>query len=132
MKAAVKKAESLILVGALAMKKAKTEEEKVKVKMAIKGSMTKVMGKLKADVADLKMQAQVAKDGAKAADGAADMGDEDAQKTLGAVDGADKDEGQEKDGEGSTYPEDDDKWIFEHPHAKTPPKEEEEPKEDQE
>jgi len=57
MKTAVKKSEALVLVAAIALKKAKTEEDKMKIKTAVKGAMHKVMEKLKVDVAELKAQA---------------------------------------------------------------------------
>merc|ERR1719482_575650 len=57
MKTAVKKSEALILVAAIAMKKAKTEEDKMKIKTAVKGAMHKVMEKMKTDVAELKEEA---------------------------------------------------------------------------
>merc|ERR1719426_705637 len=47
MKTAVKKSEALVLVAAIALKKAKTEEEKAKIKTAVKAGMHKVMSKLK-------------------------------------------------------------------------------------
>merc|ERR1719324_1896096 len=53
MKTAVKKSEALVLVAAIALKKAKTEEDRLKVKTA----MHKVMAKLKTDVAELKDEA---------------------------------------------------------------------------
>merc|ERR1719446_2034848 len=59
MKAAVKKSEALVLVAALAMKKAKTEHERAKIKAAVSDAMKKVMGKLKLDVEALKQQAMV-------------------------------------------------------------------------
>jgi len=57
MKTAVKKSEALVLVAAIALKKAKTEEDRLKVKTAVKGAMHKVMAKLKTDVAELKDEA---------------------------------------------------------------------------
>jgi hypothetical protein len=57
MKTAVKKSEALVLVAAIAMKKAKTEKDKMKIKTAVKGAMHKVMEKLKTDVAELKEEA---------------------------------------------------------------------------
>merc|ERR550537_1520885 len=59
MKKAVKKSEALIMVGAIAMKKAKTEEDRQKIKLSVKGAMQKVMGQLKADINDLKNKAIV-------------------------------------------------------------------------
>merc|ERR1719440_2299683 len=59
MKAAVKKSEALIMVGAIAMKKAKSQEERQKIKLSVKGAMQKVMGQLKTDINDLKQQAVV-------------------------------------------------------------------------
>ena len=52
MKTAVKKSEALVLVAAIALKKAKTEEDRLKVKTAVKGAMHKVMAKLKTDVTE--------------------------------------------------------------------------------
>merc|ERR1719487_1314580 len=57
MKTAVKKSEALVLVAAIALKKAKTEKDKMKIKTVVKGAMHKVMEKLKTDVAELKEQA---------------------------------------------------------------------------
>merc|ERR1719487_2348384 len=57
MKTAVKKSEALVLVAAIALKKAKTEKDKMKIKTAVKGAMHKVMEKLKTDVAELKEEA---------------------------------------------------------------------------
>merc|ERR1719454_212619 len=57
MKTAVKKSEALILVGAIAMKKAKTDEERAKIKVSVKGAMAKVMGQLKEDIKTLKDEA---------------------------------------------------------------------------
>merc|ERR1719482_775555 len=59
MKAAVKKSEQLLKVGAMAMQKAHTHEEREKVKASIKGAMKKVMGQMKQDISDLKDQAVV-------------------------------------------------------------------------
>ena len=41
-----------VLVAAIALKKAKTEEDRLKVKTAVKGAMHKVMAKLKTDVTE--------------------------------------------------------------------------------
>lgn len=57
MKKAVKKSEALILVGAIAMKKAKSDEERTKIKASVKGAMSKVMGQLKTDIQTLKEEA---------------------------------------------------------------------------
>merc|ERR550537_1459244 len=57
MKKAVKKSEALIMVGAIAMKKAKTEEDRKKIKESVKGAMTKVMATLKEDISSIKAEA---------------------------------------------------------------------------
>lgn len=54
MKTAVKKAESLVVVAAVAMKQAKTEDQKTKIKHAIKAELQDVMTKLKQDMSHLK------------------------------------------------------------------------------
>jgi len=59
MKKAVKKAEALVVVGAIAMKKAKNASERMKIKASVKGAMKKVMGQLKQDINEFKEQAMV-------------------------------------------------------------------------
>jgi len=54
MKTAVKKAESLVVVAAVAMKQAKTEDQKTKIKHAIKAELQDVMTNLKKDMSHLK------------------------------------------------------------------------------
>jgi hypothetical protein len=59
MKKSVKKSEALMMVGAVAMKKAKTEEERTKIKTSVKGAMQKVMVQMKEDMDSLKQEAVV-------------------------------------------------------------------------
>merc|ERR1719478_727646 len=54
MKHAVKKAESLVVVAAVAMKQAKDEDQKTKIKNAIKAELAEVMTNLKKDMSQLK------------------------------------------------------------------------------
>merc|ERR1719399_2556654 len=138
MKTAVKKSEALVLVAAIALKKAKTEEDKMKIKTAVKGAMHKVMEKLKVDVAELKAQAAaiaVQKKGVDAKKESADSDvavasagedektdaratekTEESEKEEDTTDKSDASE-KEKDTDAksdedatATYPEDGDKW----------------------
>merc|ERR1719440_458817 len=59
-KKSVKKSEALMMVGAIAMKKAKTDEERTKIKDSVKGAMQKVMVQMKQDMDSLKQEAVVA------------------------------------------------------------------------
>merc|ERR550514_738545 len=115
MKDAVKKSEALVLVAALAMKKAKTDKERKKIKAEVSFAMHKVMGKLKEDVQALKAEAMVlasaqtavAAHNAKKDHAPPPDADTDADQTSAKSDA--------DDGSASTYPEDKDKWVFEHP-----------------
>jgi hypothetical protein len=59
-KKSVKKSEALMMVGAIAMKKAKTDEERKKIQTSVKGAMQKVMGQMKEDMSAMKEEAMVA------------------------------------------------------------------------